>query len=161
MMWGAMENGHLLAAGEFRTTAAHSGTGYIYPEASIIPQRLEEIVSNFNTALSSKQTPSFSLAADLLYQFVTLHPFSNGNGRMCRLLAAYAVLAAGEPFLVNLSNGHKKTRQQYQQVLRHADKHFGDTTRLRSYILDCIHMQWQNAIAYAGQWGQGMVFTIL
>lgn len=150
MMWGAVENGHLLDAGKFRTSAAHSGTGYVYPEAFVIPDRLQEIVSTFNSMLSNENQPSYSLAADLLYQFVTLHPFSNGNGRMCRLLAAYAALSAGEPFIMHLSNAHNKTRQHYQQVLRHADKQRGNPARLRSYILDCLHLQWQNALAYTG-----------
>lgn len=153
MMSDAMDNELLLAAGEFRQTAAHSGTGYIYPEFACIPEELKRIVSCFNAALSSKQVANVSLAADLLYQFVTLHPFQNGNGRMCRLLAAYAARVAGEPFLINLSNGHSKTRQHYHQVLRHADKHGGSTLRLQSYILDTLHGQWQNALAYcnAGQ----------
>jgi Fic family protein len=149
MMWGAMEDGHLLAAGEFRLKPSHSGTGYVYPEPEVIPGRLQHIISSYNAKLSSGQVPSYILAADLLYEFVTLHPFQNGNGRMCRLLAAYAAKAAGEPFLLHLSNGHGKTRSHYEQVLRHADKHQGNTARLRSYILDCLHLQWQNAVQYA------------
>lgn len=160
MMRGATEDGRLMAAGEFRTEAAHSGTGLAYPAASTIPSRLEHIVNDFNASLGSEQAPSFTLAADLLYQFVTLHPFSNGNGRMCRLLAAYAMLAAGEPFLINMHNRNSKAAQHYQQVLRHADKHGEDTGRLGSYLLQCLHLQWMNALAYCGGWGRGWQLTL-
>lgn len=153
MMWGATEGNVLLAAGEYRVTPAFSGTGYVYPEPSSIAPQLERIVDDFNAKLRSGQVRSHVLAADLLYQFVTLHPFVNGNGRMCRLLAAYAAMAAGEPFLTHLSNGHSRTRQHYQQSLRHADKHEGNTGRLQNYILDCLHLQWQNAVAYTGSRG--------
>jgi Fic family protein len=147
MMWGAADDGVLLAAGQLRTTSAHSGTGFICPD---IPARLQQIVADFNTQLSSHTVPSYRLAADLLYQFVTLHPFQNGNGRMCRLLAAYAAMRAGLPFMLHLSNGHSKTRKHYMQVLRYADKHECNTSRLQSYLLECMHGQWQNALAYAG-----------
>lgn len=155
MMWGAVEDdGMLLAAGQFRTTPAHSGTGYVYPPADTIPQGLQQIVDDFNAAAGSTDAVPSQLAAELLYRFVTLHPFQNGNGRMCRLLAAYAACAAGVPFILHLHNGHRKARQHYLQVLRHADKHAGDTSRLQSFILECMHFQWQNAVAFAGVRGR-------
>lgn len=154
MMWGAIEDdGTLLAAGQLRTTPAYSGTGYVYLEADTIPKRLQQIVDNFNAVESSTDAVPSHLAAELLYRFVTLHPFKNGNGRMGRLLAAYAARAAGVPFMLHLSNGHSKAPQHYQQVLRHADNHARDTSSLQSFILECMHLQWQNAVTYAGEGG--------
>jgi fido (protein-threonine AMPylation protein) len=151
MMGAVEEDGTLLAAGQLRTEPSHSGTGYVYPDAATIPEGLQQIVDEFNAAASAPNAVPTHLAAELLYRFVTLHPFQNGNGRMCRLLAAYAARAAGVPFMLHLSNGRSKASQHYQQVLRHADNHWRDTSRLQSFILECLHFQWQNAVAYAGE----------
>lgn len=151
LMWGAKEeDGTLLPAGQLRTAAAHSGTGYVYPQAAEIPAKLQQIVDDFNAAVSSGNADPVGLAADLLYRFVTLHPFTNGNGRMCRLLAAYAARSAGVPFMLHLDSARSKVRQHYLQVLCHADRHQRDTARLRSFILECLNKQWQDALAYAG-----------
>ncbi|KAG2482740.1 hypothetical protein HYH03_018335 [Edaphochlamys debaryana] len=52
-------------------------------------------------------------AATLFYDMITLHPFENGNGRLCWLLVAFALQAVGEPFALGMTNGHSKSRQQY------------------------------------------------
>ncbi|KAG8859737.1 hypothetical protein FRB96_004311 [Tulasnella sp. 330] len=39
----------------------------------------------------------FAMAAWLHFAFVTLHPFQDGNGRMCRLLASLPLIRAGLP----------------------------------------------------------------
>ncbi len=72
----------------------------------------------------------------------------NGNGRLVRLLAAYAGMANGVPFPMHLSNGHSKVRQHYQQVLRYADRRGGTTARVEAFVLECLDVQWQNAIAF-------------
>lgn len=150
LMSGAIEkDGTPVAAGRYRTTPAYSGTGYVYPEANTIPGRLLKIVTDFNVKVDAAATSSYKLAAELLYDTVTLHPFQNGNGRLCRLLAAYAAIRRGEPFTLHLSNGHSRARKHYQQVLRHAEK-TRTTTRLEYFILECLHLQWQNALSYAG-----------
>lgn len=154
LMWGAVEDdGTLLAAGQLRTTSAHSGTGYVYPPAGSIEEQLQKMVDDFNVAASCAGAVPSHLAAELLYRFLTLHPFQNGNGRMARLLAAYAAHAAVVPFMLLLTNQHRKARQRFQQALLHADKHGRDTSRLQSFVLECMHVQWQNAVAYSG--GEG------
>jgi Fic family protein len=149
LMWGAIEDdGSPVAAGEYRSTPAHSGTGYIYPDADAVPSMLSKVVEDYNESFNNGQDPC-ALAAELLYKVLVVHPFQNGNGRLCRLLASYAAMAAGEPFMLILSDGHSKAQQQYQQVLRHADK-YGHRERLHSFVLECLHRQWKNALAYAG-----------
>jgi fido (protein-threonine AMPylation protein) len=156
-MYGAVEeeDGSMVQPGEFRTTSCHSGTGFVYPDALTIPTELETIVARFNRNLEGGSATSYSLAGELLYRVVTVHPFQNGNGRTCRLLAAYAGLAAGDPFLLHLDNGRKKTRQHYHQVLKHADKHH-DAVRLELFILECQHKQWRSAMGHAGKSLVGM-----
>jgi fido (protein-threonine AMPylation protein) len=150
MMWGATG----VSPGVFRSQPAHSGTGYVYPEAELIPNGVEQVLSIFRRDLEKVHAGELDvniMTARLFYKMITLHPFKNGNGRLCRLLASFALRAAGDPFLVCLTNGRKKARQHYQQVLRHADTR-GDIKRLAAYILECRHFAWQNFarnLAYA------------
>lgn len=150
LMCGAVdEDGSVIASGKYRSCPSHSGTGYTYPDPAAIPELLQSVVNRYNTKFQAGED-MYSLAAYLLYHTVIVHPFENGNGRLCRLLAAYAASAAGHPFVLDLNNGRKKCRQHYQQVLRHADMHCQDLSRLECFMLECSHRQWKDALAYAG-----------
>ena len=66
----------------------------------------------------------FKCAAQLMFDFVDAHPFSNGNGRMCRLLANY-VLTLITPFLVALyssGEGRKDYMNAIVECRDHRDK---------------------------------------
>lgn len=142
LMFGAMnKDGSDIAAGEYRHSAAHSGTGLIYPPPESIPTGVIKIVDAYNA--KAKVGEPVEVAAQLLYGMVALHPFEDGNGRLCRLLAAYALMAAGEPFAVPLHNGHRKCRKHYEKVLKHADFHH-NTGQLAGFILECLVYKWRN-----------------
>jgi hypothetical protein len=64
------------------------------------------MVERFNAKLASGETHPVRLATDLMYDFVTIHPFSNGNGRMCRMVFTYALHRCGFPLLVVYSSPH-------------------------------------------------------
>ncbi|GLC50879.1 hypothetical protein PLESTB_000442100 [Pleodorina starrii] len=157
LMWGAEDDNKIkVKAGEYRSTPARSGTGYVYHEPSLIAPGVEKVVSDYNDKLpkvKAGQMDAELLAAQLFYDMVTLHPFENGNGRLCRLLAAFALMSAGDPFPLPLSNGLKEVRSHCQQVLRYADKHLGDVSRLAAHILECRAFSWQNLVANA-RWEQ-------
>ncbi|GAQ89510.1 hypothetical protein KFL_005310020 [Klebsormidium nitens] len=147
LMWDAVdEEGVPLAAGHFCTGPAHSGSGYVYPDARVIPHALEQIVKEYNEK-QGKGT-AWGAAADLLYRVVKLKKFANGNGRLCRILAAYALMAHGCPFPVALINGHSGTKAHFMQCIQHADNlHEGNTKRLSLYIMECLSVKYANFIA--------------
>ncbi|PNW75379.1 hypothetical protein CHLRE_12g524750v5 [Chlamydomonas reinhardtii] len=147
LMWGATD----VTPGEYRNTSAHSGTGYVYPAPELIPAGVEGVLEAFRSDLALVNAGELDvniMAANLFYGMITLHPFQNGNGRLCGLLASYALQAAGDPFPVSLFNGRTKSRQHFQQALRYADTRCGsdNLVRLAAYILECRHFAWQNFI---------------
>ena len=67
---------------------------YMPPEASDVPRLMNELVNWVSWA--EKTGVPVSLVAGLLhYQFVTIHPYYDGNGRTARLLATFILQRGG------------------------------------------------------------------
>ena len=118
-------------AGELRETVVytrHKGTIHVYPEPTHAKILLDGIINRHNIFVEGspkdKQsieyvTHVFKYAARLLFDFVDTHPFSDGNGRMCRLLANYSISHI-TPFPVGIyhsKNPEKNTREDYINVI--------------------------------------------
>lgn len=111
LMLGAVdESGLPLKAGEIRTCGAFT-VGHVYPEASMAG--LEQAVDRYHLSLERKDHFLVS-AAVLFYEFIQVHPFQDGNGRLCRLLLHYALERVGFPFAVPLSSGYSKAMRSAQ-----------------------------------------------
>lgn len=116
------EDGTRVNAGKLRDHAAHAST-HAYPEG--VPDQLyaslTRIVERFNGQCEHPDRTAFVTASvRLFYDVITLHPFEDGNGRLCRLLFAYAVRRFGIPFAVPLTTGHSKARGHYMRAILRA-----------------------------------------
>lgn len=110
-------------AGKIRETEAYTiwaQDTYFYPKPEDVEARFYAVVDRYSIhvgqlssiAKNSKEEVEhvFKCAARLLFDFVDTHPFGDGNGRMCRLLANY-VLNLITPFPVGIyhtDTGNKK-----------------------------------------------------
>lgn len=67
-----------------------------------------------------RQLPGYLFAAILAYQFVTIHPFEDGNGRTCRALATWALLRTGcDPKgLLNVEEFYVRDLDGYYEALQ-------------------------------------------
>ena len=102
--------------GVFRTQGAFAGD-YTFPDASKVTELVDQVLHRFN---SDEETNPIFKAADLAVGIVSVHPFTNGNGRMSRILFAHTLMKNGFPWPVVLSNGHKKAYKHYISALRKA-----------------------------------------
>ena len=75
-----------------------SATGaivYLPPEPQDVPGLMRDLVAWINVSLDRDEWPAPVVAALAHYQFATIHPYMDGNGRAARLLASLIVRREG------------------------------------------------------------------
>lgn len=68
---------------------------YIPPAWEDVPRLMADLAAWAEHAIT--ELPDYLFAAILAYQFVTIHPFADGNGRTCRALATWALRHHHDP----------------------------------------------------------------
>ncbi|EFJ43947.1 Fic protein [Volvox carteri f. nagariensis] len=133
------EDGLAISAGSYRSTIANAGY-HLFPPPASVERSLAVLLEEYNERAASSEEDPFALAAWLSYEFVSIHPFEDGNGRMCRLLLNMVLLSFGVPFCsaLGFSSGHRQAKQQYLQSIQNARKHGGLPKRLAFIVLCSI-----------------------
>lgn len=68
---------------------------YLPPEAKDVPPLMADLVAWINTELDRAELPVPLVAALAHYQYATIHPYYDGNGRTARLLTTLVLHKAG------------------------------------------------------------------
>lgn len=91
---------------------------YLPPEAKDVPKLMAALVDWFKTA-EKEQLPAPVAAGLAHYQFVTIHPYYDGNGRTARLLATFILCRAGYGLngFLSLEEHHAKDLEAYYHSL--------------------------------------------
>jgi len=85
--------------GDLRLAQVYVDKKY-FPDFAKVPDLLNKMVENVNDRIDSvKSNEILKLSADIHYNFVNIHPFGDGNGRMARLLMNYIQLYHREPLI--------------------------------------------------------------
>ena len=98
--------------------SASSAIVYMPPEAKDVPGLMAALVDWVNTA--AKDGVPVPLIATLVhYQFVTIHPYYDGNGRTARLLATFILHRGGYGLngFFSLEEHHARYLETYYQAL--------------------------------------------
>jgi cell filamentation protein, protein adenylyltransferase len=141
--------------GELRTTQNWPGaTDATLETAAFVPPPPGEL-SNLMTDLErfiheEPRLPPLVQAALLHYQFETIHPFLDGNGRLGRLLIVFFLVVRDrlpEPLLY-LSPFFEARRQQYYAALQGVRER-GDIDSWLALFLDAVRTQAIDAVARA------------
>ena len=85
----------------------------------------------------------FKTCAWLLFELLDLHPFGNGNGRLCRILCSYA-LSKLNPFPTPVYNVWTEScKNDYRQALVDTRKSKGrHPTTLTTILIECSYYGW-------------------
>lgn len=133
MLEGGMETG---TAGQYRTTAVFvTGTTFTFPPARAVPGLMRALFEKTMPELAALH-PGIQ-AAKLHKEIVTIHPFSDGNGRVARL-AMNTVLIQHGYLPVQI---YPVIRQEYIDSLRHAQTHSDDADFIQLILQQEIESQ--------------------
>jgi len=116
-------------AGRFRSARVLiKGTRFIPPGN----HKFDDLIPKMLELVNAEGMPPALQAAELHYNLVAIHPFSDGNGRTARLLMNYHLLRNGYPLAI-IDVGE---RTEYLTSLEEANS--GQTQRFASFILKSV-----------------------
>lgn len=92
---------------------------YMPPEASDVNSLMEELASWIDTSLENGKIPVPIIAALAHYQFATIHPYYDGNGRTARLITNYILHYGGYGLkgIYSLEEYYAKNLHDYYDAL--------------------------------------------
>jgi Fic family protein len=118
--------------GEYKATPNNviTATGELFEFAppSEVPARMQSLVKWLEASLGEGKLHTVTIAAKLHHDFVLIHPFDDGNGRVARMLVNYLFMRQGYPPII-VPTEEKAT---YLAALRLADA--GDLEPLADYL---------------------------
>ena len=142
--------------------SATGGIVYLPPEAADVPKLMREMVEWIRRAPAG-QTPTVVIAALAHYQFVTIHPYYDGNGRTARLLATCILHHGGYGLhgMFSLEEYHSRDVAAYYSALDIGGHHnyyvgrqHADLTPWLEYFADVLAHVFESvrhqALEYAG-----------
>ncbi len=108
------------------------------------PAAIDSICENYNRMTENEEVDTILLIPVFIHDFLCIHPFSDGNGRMSRLLTALLLYRSGYVVgkYVPIESKIAANKDLYYQVLEecqegwHANK--GDVTPFVKYMLRII-----------------------
>jgi Fic family protein len=104
-----------------------------------------------NQQLETRQIHPLLVIANFIFEFLAIHPFSDGNGRVSRALTNLLLLQAGYSYVpyVSLDEIIEKTKIDYYLALRATQKNHGtdheDITPWVDYFLTALSEQTERA----------------
>ncbi|MDE2133934.1 MAG: Fic family protein [Alphaproteobacteria bacterium] len=106
-----------------------------------------------NRELENGETHPLLVIANFIFEFLAIHPFADGNGRVSRALTNLLLLRAGYAYVpyVSLDEIIERTKSEYYLALRAAQKRHKtkreDVTPWVSYLLSALTEQAERARA--------------
>ncbi len=121
-------------------------------EAWLTPKEMQELVEWTQNAFLEKKIHPLIITGNFIVEFLLIHPFTDGNGRLSRILANLLLLQHGYEYMPYISQEKliEDNKPEYYVTLRQSQKTFrGNTENLvpwLSFFLKIILEQSKSAI---------------
>ncbi|OJJ50083.1 hypothetical protein ASPZODRAFT_89908 [Penicilliopsis zonata CBS 506.65] len=123
-------------SGKYRSIPVHAGsTNFVAPK--FIHKKMQELIHDYNDDVLKAETTQtldpFAMAAKYCNDFVMIHPFQDGNGRMCRLILN-AILLKYAGVAICLGE-HDESREEYLNIQRRIGERMEGSGELAALVL--------------------------
>ena len=112
----------------------------------LTPAAMQDLVHWTNEAFKADSLHPLLIIAVFVYEFLSIHPFQDGNGRLSRLLTTLLLLKHGYDFILftSFENLIEERKRDYYRVLMHAQQQREPTQNSEIidkwlvFFLDCL-----------------------
>ena len=143
--------------------AATGAIVYLPPEGRDVPTLMSEMY-HWMAAARSREIPVPVVAGVVHYQFVTIHPFYDGNGRTARMLATWILYRGGydlgkffslEEFYAGDLEGYYRALQTHRKHNYYDGRHKADITSWLEYFIHSMSDVFQRVSALVMERAKG------
>jgi len=107
-------------------------------EVHLVQSEMNDLINWTNEQFKKGEIHPLIIVANLVYEFLSIHPFQDGNGRLSRLLTTLVLLQQDYMFIqyVSFENLIEKTKKEYYQALMEGQKNRNkDNENIAKWIL--------------------------
>jgi Fic family protein len=110
---------------------------YEAPESNLVPKHMKEFLKWFNSENANDGVLNAGIAH---LWFVTIHPFDDGNGRLCRAITEMKLAKSdcSSKRFYSMSAQILKKRKEYYAILEKTQRGDLDITAWLSWFLNCL-----------------------
>ena len=93
-------------------------------EPHLVNKEMSELIVWTNSQFDNKSIHPLLIIATFVYEFLSIHPFQDGNGRLSRLLTTLLLMKSGYEFVQYISFEHiiEETKKEYYKALMDGQK---------------------------------------
>ena len=137
-----LESGGTLHTGKYRQIPVHAGP-HVFPDHKSVPSSMRRTIEEYNDKVENPDHDPYHIASWLLLRVISIHPFEDGNGRLCRLLWCFSLMRDGLPFPLTISSGADSAYKHYVRCI--------EMDRRRS-TCTCGHLTTLTVISVENAW---------
>ncbi len=116
---------------------------FVAPPANLVPKLVKDL---FNWLKNDESTPLLIKSCIFHYEFVFIHPFSDGNGRMARLWQNVLLMKWNKIFkYIPIESNIKEWQAEYYQAISESHKR-GNSNIFIEFMLKAINMSLEEVL---------------
>ena len=115
-------------------------------EVHLVQKEMNDLITWTNEQFEKGEIHPLIIIANFIYEFLSIHPFQDGNGRLSRLLTTLLLLQKGYNFIqyVSFESLIEKTKKVYYQTLMEGQKNRNkkneNISKWTLYFLDKLNL---------------------